>query len=132
MDESKCKSLKSELAEQEEPQIVSIERFFAGNDDAASIGCNLVDHPGIDLFRSVLTGLLKRSDVNAVYAKIAELDPGPDCWPFTDTVIVIGSIRSEDLQKALSPLHPTDVGLDRSFKKLALSHGGQSLVAWWD
>ncbi len=132
MDESKCNALKGELAEQEEPQIVSIDRFFDGNDDAASIGCNLVEHPDIDLFRSVLTGLIERPDVTAVYARIAELDPGPDSWPFADTVIVIGSIRSEDLQKALSALRPTDVGLDRSFKKLAQSHGGQPLVSWWD
>ena len=132
MDESKCNSLKAELAEQEEPQIISIERFFDGNDDAASIGCNLMEHPGMDVFRDVLTGLLRRSDVRAVYAQIAELDPGEDSWPFTDTVAVIGSIPPDDLREAVSVLQPTDVGSDRDFSDLAQKHGGRALVVWWD
>ena len=81
MDQSKCNALKAELADQEEPQIIPIERFFDGNDDAGSIGCNLTEHPGMNVFRDVLTGLLRRSDVQAVYAQIAELDAGEDCWP---------------------------------------------------
>src|SRR5437899_1056124 len=43
-DRIKCQRLKDELATQPEPQIVSIERFFDGNDDLGSIGCNLPDH----------------------------------------------------------------------------------------
>jgi hypothetical protein len=46
MDDAKCESLKAELASQPEPQIVPIDRFFDGNDDLGSIGCNLIDHPG--------------------------------------------------------------------------------------
>jgi hypothetical protein len=132
MDESKCTALKTELAEQDEPQIVSIERFFDGNDDAASIGCNLMEHPGMDVFRDVLTGLLRRSDVQAVYAQIAELDPGEGSWPFTDTIVVIGSIPRDELSQAVSLLQPTDVGSDRDFSELAQKHGGRALVVWWD
>ena len=132
MDESKCNALKTELAEQEEPQIVSIERFFDGNDDAASIGCNLMEHPGMDVFRDVLTGLLRRTDVQAVYAQIAELDPAEDSWPFTDTVVVIGSIPLDELSQAVSVLQPTDVGSDRDFSELAQKHGGRALAIWWD
>lgn len=77
MDEAKCRALKAELSTQAEHEIVvSIERFFDGNDDADSIGCNLLDHPGIDIFRDALVGLLRRRDVQAVYARISELDPG--------------------------------------------------------
>lgn len=104
MDESKCTALKTELAEAGEPKLVSIERFFDGNDDAGSIGCNLMEHPGIDVFREMLTGLLRRSDVNAVYAQIAELNPGEGSWPFTDKVVVIGSIHPNDLSQAVSVL----------------------------
>ena len=59
----------------------SYRAVFDGNDDAGSIGCNLTEHPGMNVFRDVLTGLLRRSDVQAVYAQIAELDAGEDCWP---------------------------------------------------
>jgi hypothetical protein len=93
--DAKCKALKEELAAQLEPQIVSIERFFDGNDDLASIGCNLTEHPGVDAFRDVPAGLLCRSDVQAVYAQISELDPGDGHWPFTDTVLVEGTIPAQ-------------------------------------
>ncbi len=68
MDVARCRALKTELANQAEPQVVPIARFFDGNDDLGSIGCNLDPHPGIDKFREVLTGLLGRADVQAVYA----------------------------------------------------------------
>ncbi len=132
MDKVKCAALKTELADKREPLLVAIERFFDGNDDAGSIGCNLLEHPGIDVFRNSLTGLLQRQDVNAVFAQIAELDPGEGSWPFTDKVVVIGNIALNDLSKAVSVLQPTDVGIDREFTAFAKLHGSRSLVLWWD
>src|SRR6187200_2210979 len=111
MDETNCKALKAELAVQPEPQIVSIERFFDGNDDEGSIGCNLMEHPGMDVFSRLLTGLLRRPDVEAVYAQISELDPGEESWPFTDTVFVVGTIPAKELEDVLRVLEPDDVGL---------------------
>ena len=52
MDDVKCNALKAELATQPEPQLVPIERFFDGNDDLGSIGCNLLAHPGCLLYTS--------------------------------------------------------------------------------
>ena len=65
MDDAKCRAFKAELAAQSEPRVVPIDRFFAGNDDLGSIGCNLDPHPGIDRFRQVLTGLLARPAAGA-------------------------------------------------------------------
>ena len=76
MDMRRSQALKKQLAAQPQPWLVPIAQFFDGNDDLASIGCNLDDHPGVEAFRAVLTGLLGRPDVEAVYAQIAELDPG--------------------------------------------------------
>jgi hypothetical protein len=75
MDNAKCNALKEELAAQPEPRIVPIERFFDGNDDLGSIGCNLMNHPGLDVFRDVFAGLLRRPDVQSIHAQIAEVDP---------------------------------------------------------
>src|SRR5262245_48275825 len=110
MDQAKCRALKAELATQPEPQVVPIARFFDGNDDLGSIGCNLDPHPGIDAFRDVLTRLSDRSGVQAVYAQISELDPGDECWPFTDTVLVAGTIAADELQEAVDELQPDEVG----------------------
>jgi len=134
MNEAKCRALKQELASQPKPQIVPIERFFDGNDDEGSIGCNLPEHPGMDVFRDVLTGLRRRPDVQSVYAQISELDPGDGCWPFTDTVLVTGSIPVEVLQMAVGLLQPDAVGDAEELivgADFARQHG-PALAIWWD
>jgi hypothetical protein len=135
MDDTKCRALKAELAAQPMPPIVSIERFFDGNDDLGSIGCNLIEHPGIDTFRDVLTGLLRRPDVQAVYAQVAELEPGDGCWPFTDTIFIVGTISLDELRGDLSSLEPDDVGSGEPFGIPTLikqKHQAPVLAAWWD
>src|SRR5262245_55879277 len=133
MDHSKCKALKTELRTQPEPQVVPIERFFDGNDDLGSIGCNLLDHPGVNTFRNVLTGLLRRPDVESVYAQIAELDPGEGCWPFTDTVLVVGTISAEALSTAVDSLEPDEVApVQEVSPSIAERHGSPVLAVWWD
>jgi hypothetical protein len=109
MDLTKCKALKGDLRRQPEPWIVSVERFFDGNDDGSSIGWNVLPYPGIDSFRDLLTGLLQRSDVAAVYARIAELALGEDVWPSTDLFFVVGTISPDELRNMLSPLMPDEV-----------------------
>lgn len=135
MDSRKCQALKDKLAAQPEPQVVPIGDFFDGNDDLGSIGCNLNQHPGIGAFRSVLTGLLRRPDVLAVYAQISELDPGPDCWPFSDAVLVAGKISADDLRKAVESLQPDEVGTAEEFgasPAIGERHGSPVQVVWWD
>jgi hypothetical protein len=115
--------------------ITGVEQFFDGNCDDGSIGCNLTDHPGVDAFRNVLVGLLRRSDVEAVYAQIAEIDPGAGLWPFTDTVFVVGNIDLEELAKLLAPLNPDEVhAANEEMVPPAIRHihRGRVLYAWWD
>src|SRR5690348_14502439 len=135
MDDTKCKALKDELAAEPEPQIVAAERFFDGNDDGGSIGCNLDEHPGVDAFRAVFAGLRRRPDVQAVYAQISELDPGEGCWPFTDIILVVGTIPVDELRSAVSVLQPDEVGAAAEFGVSAAvgnRHGSPVLAVWWD
>ena len=135
MDAAKRQKLKAELATPPGVPLVSIERYFDGNDDEASIGCNLPEHPGIDVFRSVLAGLTRRSDVDAVYALISEIDPGEGFWPFTDTVLVVGTIAAEELQAILGELEPDDIGPAEDFgipEDILSKHSAPVLAAWWD
>jgi hypothetical protein len=137
MDTEKRNRLIEKLAAQPEPQLIPIEEFFDGNDDAGSIGCNLMEHPGIDAFRLTLDKLAKRNDVEAIYAQITELDPGEGCWPFCDTILFLGSMSADDLRTELAGLEPDEVGTsddlvvpatlaDKNPKNLPV------LVAWWD
>ena len=135
MDLRKCKALKTRLGPDQYGQVVPIAVFFDGNDDLGSIGCNLDPHPGMDAFASVLTGLLRRSDVEAVYAQISELDPGEVCWPFTDTVLVAGRISADDLRSTVSSLQPDEVGDSTQFgvsPSIGQRHRSPVLVVWWD
>jgi hypothetical protein len=134
MDRRKCDQLKARLSAQAEPQVIPIEIFLDGNDDLASIGCNLLPHPGIDAFRSAVFGLLERPDVLAVYALIAEVDPGEEFWPFTDTVLVAGTIPPEELARALAHLEPDEIAPPGPSipDAIAQRHGAPLLVAWWD
>ena len=116
-------------------QIVEVDQFFDGNDDLGSIGCNLIEHPGVDKFREVLASLQTRPDVDFVWVRITDLDPGEGCWPSTDTVFVIGSITADELREAVAVLQPDEVGLAAGFDvppSLQRYPDHQILVIWWD
>jgi hypothetical protein len=135
MDDAKCRALKAELAAQPEPQVVAIDRFFDGNDDLGSIGCNLDPHPGIPRFQRVLTGLLARPDVEAVYAQISELDPGEGCWPFADTVLVVGAVPADDLRAIVAELQPDEVAAAEGLgvpPVITKRYRSPVSVVWWD
>jgi hypothetical protein len=135
MDGTKRKQLKAQLSAEPEPWIVPIEVFFDGNDDEASIGCNLTKHPGVDAFRDILLGIAARPDVEGVYAQITEVDPGEEYWPFADWVFVVGTISRDDLARALEPLRPDEVGPPENLdipEAIARKHDVPVLVAWWD
>jgi len=135
IDEAKKKKLIGELSTNKRHQIVPVGQFFDGNNDLGSIGCNLLDHPGIDRFREILVGLSKQNNIEAIYVDISEIDPGKGSWPFTDLVIVAGMISSEDLRQTLSPLKPDEVGPAENFGvplQFINKHKGPMLAAWWD
>ena len=123
------------LAAQPEPQLVRIEEFLAGNDDLGSIGCNLPEHPGMDVFRAVFARLAARADVESIHAQITELDPGGDSWPFADTVYVVGAIPAAELATALAPLQPDEVALQAPADVppgLGQRASAPVHLVWWD
>ena len=132
---SKRNALVERLSNEEEPLLVPIAEFFDGNDDLGSIGCNLTEHPGIDTFRKSFVALTARADVRSIYARISELDPGPDSWPFSDTVIVFGTIPLEELKRILADLGPDEVVPAEEFglgPEITARHDAPALIAWWD
>ncbi len=135
MDMVKRDRLIARLSKAGELQIVPVEEFFDGNDDLGSIGGNLIEHPGIDVFRETLIGIARRADVVAVYAAIAEVDPGVGSWPFADTIFVVGTIPRNELAEILSPLQPDEIGTAEDFgapEALTRMHGAPATAAWWD
>ena len=95
-----------ELGGQEAYPVVPLELFFAGNEDAASIGPNLDPHPGVDAFHRVLREIRERDDVSDVVLQVNEVLEGGDEWPYVDAAYVITSASADDVHRWAAELHP--------------------------
>ena len=116
--------------------VVSLELFFEGNDDLGSIGCNLVDHPGIPEFFAVLRDLRDRVEVHDVLVGISEV-LGPDEWPFADHVYVVTSASARQVENWAARLRPDEPGSDwwngvPPAREISLPAGMRLVTLWWD
>lgn len=87
----------------------------------------------IDHFREAFSSLLILPDVKAVYAQIAELDPGEGSWHFADTVLVVGTVSCDELQHLLQSLQPDRIGTGKEYgapSDLLKKQGAPVLAAW--
>jgi len=119
--------------------VVSIEDFFTGNAEQASIGPNLTNHPGIAVFERVLRQLRERAEVQEVLLAIAEVveEEGFTDWPFADVVIIMASSSAQEIAHHLRELRPDKVGegwgpASRSPHAPEAQAGMQVFFAWWD
>ena len=87
-----------------------LEHFFDSNTDLGSIGCNLIDHPGIPKFYKVLKEIRSRADVQDVLVFITETpeEAGTD-WAFSDTIYVLSSASKVAVGDWLKPLSPDPI-----------------------
>ena len=117
--------------------VVSVEEFFDGNDDLGSIGCNLDDHPGVAVFRSVLDAVKLRDEVQEVLIEVSEVEPGDESmWPFSERVYVLTTASPAEVSAWLNQLEPSEVA-EGWFQGAppaapALSPGFRPIAAWWD
>ena len=117
--------------------LVTLEEFFAGNDDLGSIGCNFYpDQPApcefYELFRSIRT----KPGVTDVRVEVSEHDD-PDEWPFSDTVWIVTSESPEAVAAWLGERFAADeifVGFqsDRPRESILIPDGMNAIGVWWD
>jgi hypothetical protein len=141
MDISRRNGLLEKLKAQSSPvgqhpgPTVSIGDFFEGNDDAGSIGCNLMSHPGVDKFYKLFADVCSRSDVQDVRVEIKDL-VDEHSWPFADTVFVLTSMTQGNLRDLVATLQPDEVGpfpSDSIPRDLPpLKEGMKVMGVWWD
>ena len=119
--------------------VVPFVEFFDGNiSDLGSIGCNLYpDHPGINAFVSILNSLQSREDVDAVYVQVSEIEPDEESWPYSDKVLVFGTISNESLEQHTKQLEPTEIGEPGSFfnkipSEISRLSSEPLKILWWD
>jgi len=115
--------------------LVSLELFFDGNDDPASIGYNLPDPPAPREFHELLKGLRDRDDVRDVLIEVKDMED-PDGWPSTDTIWFITSAPADDVQRWFpEALAPDDVIVGFGGQKIEsydLPNGFEAVGAWHD
>lgn len=116
--------------------LLSLEDFFTGNRDLGSIGCNLGEHPGIEVFFKKLAAIRSRPDVYEVLVGITdtnENDPDPLCWPFSDRIYITTSGSMEDVERWTKALSPTQVVEEQVVPRLSLTASDRKMYCvWWD
>lgn len=115
--------------------LVSLEDFFEGNDDLGSIGCNLIDHPGVEFFYDQLKAIRAKENVSSVLVALHEVEEADDSmWPFADTVYVTTSEDPAIVFDWFVPLQADSIGPDLTGVKNPpeIPEGHDVCVAWWD
>jgi hypothetical protein len=96
-----------ELGGEEAYPVVSLDLFFDGNDDPASIGPNLDPNPGVRTFERVLRGIRERPDVADVVLQIDEVMENE--WPYAQAAYVITTASAQDVHEWAAELQPDEL-----------------------
>jgi hypothetical protein len=111
-------------------------RFMDGNEDYASIGCNLDEHPGPGAFRSVIAAVRARPEVAAIVARIFEvMDADEGEWPYTDTLLVATTAHPSVVGEWFQELQPDEVSPANTSGLKGLPQvpkGHRWYSVWWD
>ncbi len=113
--------------------LVKVTKFFDGNDDLGSIGCNLSDHPGLGHFQEVLKSIQGREDVDEVWLQIYDLEEGD--WPFSENVLVFGGASEStirELTESLQASETSEMQMDRTPSRAKHLAGRRFINLWWD
>ena len=119
-------------------RLVSLEDFFTGNDDIASIGCNLPDHPSTRFFFQKLLEIRSKAGVDDVLVGITETsedDPDPTMWPFSDRVYVVSKLPIDQIEPWFTPLRPSSVIVEVQHRRNEMTQAIEQQTAycfWWD
>ena len=102
---------RQQLIEQCRAQIepfATLEEFFEGNDDQSSIGCNLANHPGLDVSDATLAAIRARPPVHEVTVAISEWEEDDQNWPFSDAVTIFAEATEDEVRAGVAPLQADD------------------------
>lgn len=129
------KQLRSQTdGETAEGAIIDAAAFLDGNEDEGSLGCNLMEHPGMQAFRDAVSRVAARPDVSSVKVVIHE-DMGDDNFPFTDSMFVCTSAAPKDIAREFEVLQPDDVSKAERQQVASLPpppRGQNWIYVWWD
>jgi hypothetical protein len=117
--------------------LVSLEEFFDGNDNPASIGYNLPDPPSPREFYHLLLAIRKHPDVEDVRIEVKDLED-PEGWPTTDTIWVITTAAPQEVRSWFPERFAPDDVMDRfadaasSIEPYSIPKGMHAVGIWYD
>ncbi len=115
--------------------LVTLDDFFEGNNDSASIGVNIYPHqPPPSYFYSKFKEISQLDSVDNIYVRIADTEDGN--WAYTDVVYIITTLAKVDLQQLLTDLQPDEIYEDWMYDKPInapeLTNNFKVYSIWWD
>lgn len=122
------------------PPLLPLELFFDGNDDVGSLGCNLLDHPGISDFYTTLLELRSDPSVSGAWVIAKQHDWKPS-WPHSDEIVLRTRLSADAVAARLGHLQPDTVDAvptltsptkDVTGAEVACAPREHFVVAWWD
>jgi hypothetical protein len=115
--------------------VVSLDDFFDGNDDYASIGPNIYENqPSPQEFYDTFKELIVSKDADEILVRISDVE-GLD-WPFTDVVYIISSQPLDDIKEKVTHLQPDEIYDGWMYGKPVnagdVPSGKKVYSLWWD
>jgi hypothetical protein len=126
---------------QKEPVFLTIDEFFDGNSDEASIAPNLLPKPKISEYYSVLKKLSQNPKTITAFAEIKDVmiyengKLNDNEWFYTDIIYFIGDLTKEEIKEATKSLLPDEVEYDKTNRISSLNKKYQNkkiVSVWWD
>jgi hypothetical protein len=117
--------------------LVTLEEFFAGNDDYGSIGCNVTPMLGPQFFFEKLKFIRSQLNVQDVLVEVAEVEEvAPAMWPFSDRIYILTDGTPQDVAHWTAALRPDAIeeGFANGKPHCApkLKPGYKCYGVWWD
>jgi hypothetical protein len=129
------------FSELKQPVLLTIDEFFDGNNDEASIAPNLVKKRPITEYYEILKALEANSKTIDAFVEIKEVkiyEEGhlaPTEWFYTDIVYFIGDLTKDEIKKATEILKPDEVEYDNEnrIRTMNKKYKDKNIVyVWWD
>ncbi|MEM1276970.1 MAG: hypothetical protein AAGH74_10630 [Pseudomonadota bacterium] len=115
--------------------LIRIEEFFDGNDEERSL-IRGAHHTGLSKMRLILSEVERCPKVLSVRIAVSEYAEPKETrkWPYANRVLIVASLRREELAQLFRPLRPTEiiVGREESYFGVPEIPGGATLfdIGW--
>jgi hypothetical protein len=123
------------------PVLLSIDEFFDGNLDNASIAPNLDKKESINVYYKILKELAENPQTIDAFVEIKDVityDDGQlydNEWFYTDKVYFIGDLTKEEIKEATLILQPDDVDYEQESRIANINEKYKDkkvVYVWWD